>query len=398
MRTIADRIGMAGRRDRSIKVGVKERNAASPGDQTLLLIVLTLGVLGLVMVYSASGILAGKMHQDSAYFLKKQLLWMGLGLVAFAAASKIEVARLRGLIFPMICLVFVLLAGVLVFGNEINGSRRWIRLGPVTFQPSELAKLFTVIYLSHYMAKKGERLSDFSEGLAPAMVLIGLETALILVEPDFGTTAIIVSLAFILFFLGGVSFRRLLPLGLVLVPLFLYWILKTPYRRERVMTYLNPWGDPAAAGFQMIQSYLALGSGGAVGAGLGEGRQKLFFLPEPHTDFIFAVIGEELGLLGTLIVLFLFVWLLWKGTRIALATEEPFSRMLAMGTTLMMTLPAFLNMGVVTGLLPTKGLPLPFVSYGGSSLLVNWVALGLLFNVSRQARVAGRDRMKGGRS
>lgn len=162
------------------------------------------------------------------------------------------------------------------------------------------------------------------------------------------------------------------------------------------MTYLNPWGDPGAAGFQIIQSYLALGSGGTVGLGLGEGRQKLFFLPEPHTDFIFAVIGEELGLLGTFVVLFLFVWLLWKGTRIALAAEEPFTRMLAIGTTLLLTLPAFMNMGVVTGLLPTKGLPLPFVSYGGSSLLVNWAALGLLFNVSRQTAALGRGRMKGG--
>jgi cell division protein FtsW len=202
-----------------------------------------------------------------------------------------------------------------------------------------------------------------------------------------GTTAILVLISLLLLFIGGVSIRHLLPVGLGLIPFFLYWILKAPYRRERVMTYLNPWGDPAAAGFQMIQSYLALGSGGAVGLGLGEGRQKRFFLPEPHTDFIFAVIGEELGLVGTFLVLFLFVWLLWKGTRIALAVEEPFLRMLAIGTTLMLILPAFMNMGVVTGLLPTKGLPLPFISYGGSSLLVNWAALGLLFNASRHVNV-----------
>ena len=400
MSSLAERLGIGSRpkpgNTRPIKVAVKDRKEAPPGDRTVLLIVLLLGLLGLVMVYSASGILAGKNHHDSTYFLKKQLLWMGLGLALFAVASRVEVERLRSWIFPAVCLIFALLIGVLLFGTEINGSRRWLRLGPMTFQPSELAKLFTVVYFSHYIAKKGERLADFSEGLAPALIVIGSEIALILIEPDLGTTAIIILIAFLLLFLGGISLRRLLPVGLAMVPLFLYWILKTPYRRERVMTYLNPWGDPGAAGFQMIQSYLALGSGGAVGAGLGEGRQKLFFLPEPHTDFIFAVIGEELGLVGTLLVLFLFVWLLWKGTRIALAVEEPFSRMLAMGATLLLTLPAFMNMGVVTGLLPTKGLPLPFVSYGGSSLLVSWAALGLLFNVSRQTRDLSRSRGKGG--
>jgi cell division protein FtsW len=400
MSSLAERLGIGSRpkpsHTRSVKVAVKERREVPPGDRTLLLIVLLLGLLGLVMVYSASGILAGKNHHDSTYFLKKQLLWMGLGLVVFLVASRVEVERLRRWIFPMICLIFALLIGVLLFGTEINGSRRWLRFGPMTFQPSELAKLFTVVYLSHYIAKKGDRLADFSEGLAPALIMIGFEISLILIEPDLGTTAIIVSIAFLLLFLGGISLRHLLPVGLAMIPLFLYWILKTPYRRERVMTYLNPWGDPGAAGFQMIQSYLALGSGGAVGAGLGEGRQKLFFLPEPHTDFIFAVIGEELGLVGTLLILFLFVWLLWKGTRIALATEEPFSRILAMGTTLLLTLPAFMNMGVVTGLLPTKGLPLPFVSYGGSSLMVSWAALGLLFNVSRQTQDFSRARGKGG--
>ena len=384
MKLIPDRLKRVSRRDRPFK-SARDRVETPPGDRTLLLIVLILGLLGLVMVYSASGILAGKTHHDSTYFLKKQLLWMGFGVCLFIIASKMQVNWLRDGIFPMICFIFALLVGVLLFGTEINGSRRWIRLGPMTFQPSELAKLFTVIYLSHYIAKKGERLSDFSEGLAPALVMIGLEMALILVEPDLGSTVIIVLIAFLLLFLGGVSLRHLLPVGLAMVPLFLYWILKTPYRLERVMTYLNPWADPGSSGFQMIQSYLALGSGGTVGAGLGEGKQKLFFLPEPHTDFIFAVIGEELGLIGTFLVLFLFVWLLWKGTRVALATEDPFGRMLAVGTTLLLTLPALMNMGVVTGLLPTKGLPLPFVSYGGSSLLVNWAALGLLFNVSRRA-------------
>ena len=352
---------------------------------------LALGIIGLVMIYSASGILAGKNYQDSAFFLKRQLLWMAMGLFLFLIVTRIPLDRLREWVAPMTVLVVALLIAVLLpgIGSEVNGSRRWIRVGMIALQPSEAAKLFTVIYLSHYVAKKGERLQDLFEGLAPALMVIGLEVALILVEPDLGMTVTILALAALLLFMGGVSFKHLASLGLLMIPLILYWILKTPYRRERVMAYLNPWSNSSSSGFQMIQSYLALGSGGIFGNGLGEGRQKLFFLPEPHTDFIFALIGEELGLIGTLSLLFLYVFLLWKGTRIALSVEDPFGRMLAIGTTLMMTLPAMMNMGVVTGLLPTKGLALPFVSYGGSSLLVNWVAMGLLYGVSRRAPNAG---------
>ncbi|MDC4203534.1 MAG: putative lipid II flippase FtsW [Candidatus Manganitrophus sp.] len=363
------------------------RRRPAAGDRLLLMIVFFLGIVGLVMIYSASGILAGKNYQDSAFFLKRQFLWMGIALLSFLIVSRIPLDRLREWVAPMTILVFALLIAVLLpgIGSEVNGSRRWIRLGPAAFQPSEAAKLFTVIYLSHYVVKKGEKIRDFLEGLAPALVVIGLQVALILVEPDLGMTVTILALATLLLFLGGVSFKHLASLGLLMIPLVLYWILKTPYRLQRVMSYLNPWSDPSASGFQMIQSYLALGSGGIFGNGLGEGRQKLFFLPEPHTDFIFALIGEELGLIGTLSLLLLYVFLLWKGTRIAWLVEDPFHRMLAMGTTLMMTLPALMNMGVVTGLLPTKGLALPFVSYGGSSLLMNWVAMGLLYNVSRSA-------------
>ncbi|NKE70398.1 putative lipid II flippase FtsW [Candidatus Manganitrophus noduliformans] len=368
--------------ERNLKAARRPRAA---GDRLLLMIALFLGIVGLVMIYSASGILAGKNYQDSAFFLKRQFLWMGIALFSFLIVSRIPLDRLREWVAPMMILIFALLIAVLLpgIGSEVNGSRRWIRLGPAAFQPSEAAKLFTVIYLSHYVVKKGEKIRDFFEGLAPALVVIGLQIALILVEPDLGMSVIILILAALLLFLGGVSFTHLASLGLLMIPLVLYWILKTPYRLQRVMSYLNPWSDPSASGFQMIQSYLALGSGGIFGNGLGEGRQKLFFLPEPHTDFIFALIGEELGLIGTLSLLLLYVFLLWKGTRIAWSVEDPFHRMLAMGTTLMMTLPALMNMGVVTGLLPTKGLALPFVSYGGSSLLMNWLAMGLLYNVSR---------------
>lgn len=369
------------------------RTRRAAGDRLLLMIALLLGIVGLVMIYSASGILAGKNYQDSAFFLKRQLVWMGIALFSFLIVTRIPLDQLRRWVAPMTILIFALLIAVLLpgIGSEINGSRRWIRLGPIAFQPSEAAKLFTVLYLSHYVAKKGERIRDFFDGLAPALVVLGLEVALILVEPDLGMTVTILALATLLLFLGGVSFKHLASLGLLMIPLILYWILKTPYRRERVLAYLNPWSNSSSSGFQMIQSYLALGSGGIFGNGLGEGRQKLFFLPEPHTDFIFALIGEELGLIGTLSLLLLYLFLLWKGTRIALSVEDPFSRMLAIGTTLMMTLPAMMNMGVVTGLLPTKGLALPFVSYGGSSLLVNWLAMGLLYNVSKHCGARSSD-------
>lgn len=361
----------------------KRPSAPGAGDRSLVIVVVGIGLLGLAMVYSASGVLAGKSYGDSAYFLKRQMAWMALGLCAFALVTAFDYQRLRGWVGPMLCLVLALLGSVLLFGAEINGSRRWLRLGPFTFQPSEPAKLITVIYLAHYIAKKGERLRDFFDGLAPALLLIGVEVALILVEPDLGTAVMILLLSALLLFLGGVALRHLFSLGLLMVPFLIYWIMKAPYRRDRVMAYLNPWGDASASGFQVIQSYLALGSGGLFGAGLGEGRQKLFFLPEPHTDFIFAVIGEELGLAGTFTLIFLFLFLLWKGMKIALAVEEPFGRMLAAGTTLIIVLPALMNMGVATGLLPTKGLALPFVSYGGSALLVNWLAIGILYNVSR---------------
>ncbi|MFY9271262.1 MAG: putative lipid II flippase FtsW [Candidatus Manganitrophaceae bacterium] len=355
------------------------------GDPFLILIILLLGIAGLLMIYSASGILAGKNYQDSAFFLKRQMLWMAVGIAVFLGAARVNLDRLRGAIVPLTLIMFGLLISVLLpgVGSEVNGARRWIRLGPIAFQPSEAAKLFAVIYLSHYVVKKRDQLHDFFEGLSPALIVIGLMAALILVEPDLGTTVTILGLAALLLFLGGVSLKHLASLGLLMIPVVSYWILKTPYRRGRLLSYMNPENDPQAGGFQMIQSYLALGSGGIFGNGLGEGRQKLFYLPEPHTDFIFALIGEELGLIGTLSLLFLYFLLFWKGLRIARFTEEPFRRMLAIGTTLMIVLPALMNMGVVTGLLPTKGLALPFVSYGGSSLVVNCAAMGLLYGISK---------------
>jgi len=353
------------------------------GDRAILFILVSLCLLGLVMVYSASSALAWKNYADSAYFLKRQLLWTLLGVCAFSFMAQTDYRRLSEWIIPMTAIIFALLGCVYLFGVNVHGARRWMRIGPVSFQPSEFAKLFTVIYLAHYIAKKGDHLSEFFRGLWPVLLILGLLSFLIWIEPDLGTTLTIAIITVILLFIGGASLRHLGWLSALAVPFVTYSLIRFPYMLQRVKTYINPLSDPPAKSFQMNQSYIALGSGGTFGVGLGEGRQKLFFLPQPHTDFIFSVIGEEMGFIGTLSVIILFLSLLWKGARIAQAIEDSFGQILAIGTTLLMVMPALMNMGVVTGLLPTKGLSLPFISYGGSSLLMNFGAAGILYRISK---------------
>ncbi len=356
------------------------------GDWVLLMLIGILGLIGLLMVYTASSILAERTYDNSFHFIEKQLLWSLLAVIAFAITACLNLDRLRQWIFPLAVLVFVLLISVLLFGAEVNGSRRWIALGPVSFQPSEIAKLFTVIYLAHYISKKDMDFSRFTSGALPPLLVIGGLAMLIVLEPDFGTTVILLAITLILLFLGGIPLKHLLlMLGLALSASY-YWVSSSPYRMGRITAFMNPWENRYGSGFQAIQSQVALGSGGLTGTGLAEGKQILFFLPEPHTDFIFAVIGESFGLLGTTLVLGIFVLILWRGLKIALNVASPFHRMLAIGMTLLITLPALLNMGVVTGLLPTKGLPLPFLSYGGSSLLASSVAVAFLYNVSRNIK------------
>jgi cell division protein FtsW len=282
-----------------------------------------------------------------------------------------------------------------------------MQVGPIRFQPSEFAKLVLIIYVAHYLAKGHETglpmawpkvrvspfryrrvdLGDFLNGLLPLLVVAGLGVGLILLGPDLGTASTLAMVIFLLLFSGGAKLRHLFLLGTLLVPILAYLIMGTPYRRQRWLSYLNPWEDPSDSGFQIIQSFLAFGSGGRLGVGLGEGRQKLFYLPYPHTDFIFSVIGEEMGLIGTLAILCCFMLLVWRGFRLAGQVVDPFGRFLALGIILMIGLAALINLGVVTGLLPTKGLPLPFVSYGGSSLVANMIGIGILLSISRHRDV-----------
>jgi cell division protein FtsW len=372
------------------------------GDRSLILLTLLLMVIGLVMIYSASAVLAGRQYGDSLFFFKRQMLWAVVGLIAMGIVSRVPYEVWNRTALPLVLVTAILLGLVLIpgIGIELNGSRRWFRLGPLTLQPSEAARLCAVIYLARYLMKKRNRLDDFFRDFLPPMIVIGVLLALIMGESDLGTAAVLGLVAGLMLFIGGARWRHLWVMGLLAAPVLYAMIMKIGYRRQRLMAFLDPWRDPTDTGFQMIQSFLALGGGGPVGMGLGEGRQKLFFLPYPHTDFIFAVIGEELGLLGTLSVLVLFGMLAWRGLSISLRAPDPFGRHLAFGLTMMIIVQAMVNMAVVTGLLPTKGLTLPFLSYGGSSLVANLAAVGILWNISRNASaersVLSRERIRSG--
>src|SRR5215831_6772373 len=323
---------------------------------------------GVVMVYSASAIVAADRFHDPYFFLKKQIFWAMLGAACMWMAIRLDYRRLEGLTLPLLIFAGVLLVLVLVppFGQAINGTRRWIRLGPVSFQPAELAKLALVLYLAAFLAKKGEEIADLRRGLLPPLAIAGLLAALVLAQPDLGNCLTLITLTFTLLFLAGGRARHLGFILATALPPLVIAIWAAPYRLRRIVAFIDPWSDPRGSGFQIIQSWLALGNGGVFGQGIGASRQKLFYLPESHTDFIFAILGEELGFVGALAVVALFVVLIWRGFRIGLRAPDPFGGYLALGITMLIATQVVVNLGVVTGLLPTKGLPLPFLSFGGS--------------------------------
>lgn len=365
-------------------------------DHMLLFVTLTLALVGLVMVFSASAIVAGNRFQDPEFFLKRQIAWLGFGFLLMHLTSRIDYQLWRKLSIPILIGMLVLLVMVLVpsLGVAAKGARRWLRLGPISIQPAEMAKLVTVMYLAAYVTRKADKLTLFRSGLLPALIVVGLLSGLVLLEPDLGTVVVMGLATVALLFLGGARIAHLVSLGLCAIPVALVLVLGSSYRRQRLMTFLAPWKDASDAGFQITQSFLAFGSGGPFGVGLGQGKQKLFFLPEAHTDFVLALVGEELGLAGTVTVILLFAIFVWRGFHIAVRARMPFGKFLGMGITLLIGIQALVNAAVVTGLLPTKGLTLPFVSYGGSSLVVSFVGVGMLLSISRD-RHGGRT--KGGR-
>ncbi len=352
-------------------------------DPWVLMCALLLVGIGLVMVYSASSALALKRTGDAAFFFKAHLVRVLLGLAVMVLLAGYDYLRLRRWTYPLLGLVFLALLLVLIpgVGHTAGGATRWLRLAGVSLQPSELAKLALVIYLAYYLSKHQDQVKTFSRGMLPPLGVAMLMVAPVLLEPDLGISITLVVLAMGMLFVAGARLVHLALLAAAGVPV-LYLLLSRGYWLDRMLSFLSPWKDPSDTGFQIIHSFLAFGSGGVMGAGLGASKQKLFYLPEPHTDFIFSVLGEELGLWGVLLVLAIFMVLVWRGLKIALEAGDLFGSYLALGCTLIVGLQAFVNAGVVMGLLPTKGLTLPFISYGGSSLITNFACVGILLSVA----------------
>jgi cell division protein FtsW len=378
----------------------RERPVTRPSaDGTVLVITVVLALIGLVMVFSASGVVAGNRFHDAIYFLKRQLAWLLFGFILLQIASHLDYLMWRKLALPILIMTAVLLILVLIpsIGVAAKGARRWFKLGSISIQPAEMVKLVVVLYVAAYLTHKGDRVKEFKRGFLPPFIIVGLLSALVLLQPDLGTVVVIGTVTLGLLFFAR---ARLLHLS-ALIPLLLLagglMIWKSPYRLQRMLTFLDPMKDPMGAGFQVNQSFLAFGSGGPFGVGLGAGKQKLFFLPEAHTDFVLALVGEELGLVGTAAIMLLFGVLIMKGFHIAGRAQDPFGRHLALGITLLIGAQALINAGVATGLLPTKGLTLPLVSYGGSSLLINLLAIGILLSISRDRQRGRHTSDYGGR-
>jgi len=357
-------------------------------DLSLLIIAISLMGLGIVIVYSASAILATDRFGDGYYFLKKQALFGAFALAMMMVTMSIPYAFLKRLAYPMLgaSVLFLILLLIPGIGYRVGGSTRWIRLVNLSFQPSEFAKLVLIIFLAYFLEKKGDRMKTFSLGFLPVLIISGTMIYLVMLQPDFGVALFLATMVFMLLFIGGVRMLYLVSTILAALPIIYLLITRVDYRYRRIIGFLDPWEDPSRTTFQMVQSLLAFGSGGIFGTGLGGGSQKLFFLPAPHTDFIFSVIGEELGLVGATITLGLFTLFTIRGFRIALMAQDTFGTLLGVGITAMISLQVIINMGVVLGLLPTKGLTLPFISYGGTSLLVNAMGVGILLNISSTVR------------
>jgi cell division protein FtsW len=352
----------------------------------IIVIVAVLTGLGLLMVYSSSGIRSSDVWGDEFFFLRRQLVWLGIGLIMFFIGRFLKYQSLPHLSKPLLLFSIVLLLLVFMpkFGHSVGGQLRWIKLGRFTFQPAELAKFSLVFYASDFMSrKKCLGLKDFLPLIFVTVFVIGL----VILQPDFGTAIIIAALSGLILFIGGFKLRYLAILFAMTIPGLVYLILKNPYRLNRILVYLHPEYDPKGSGYQVSQSFIALGSGGFFGHGLGNGRQKLMYLPASHTDFIFSIIGEELGFLGTLTVVVLFMCLLWQGIKVARFSQDNFGYYLAIGISLLIAIQALVNMGVASGIFPNKGTPLPFISFGGTSLVVSLFSIGVLLNISSHTRL-----------
>jgi cell division protein FtsW len=356
-------------------------------DKLLFTSTLVLVCASLVMVYSSSAVIGlEQYHQRPTYFLFKQATFALLGLALMPLLMRVDYRHYRqpAVIWTALAMVAVALVGVL-FGPRINGARRWFAIAGIGVQPSEFAKIVVVFFVAAILERRMDRIDDLHYSLVPVAIVLGAVVGLVMLQPDLGTALSIIVIVSAMIFAAGINYRYIVGLLLVSLPAAYVVLMSADYRRRRMMVFLNPWEDPLGDGFQVIQSLIAVGTGGVFGRGLMAGVQKLFYLPYPHTDFIYAVIGEELGLVGATVVLACFCVIAWRGLRTAMRAPDRFGAFLALGLTAMIVVQAFFNMSVVLGLLPTKGIPLPFVSFGGSSLLMSMIGMGILLNVSQHA-------------
>jgi cell division protein FtsW len=355
-------------------------------DRWLFTVTMLLVFVGLVMVFSASAVMARERFGSPYAFLLKQLIWAAAGLVAMVVAMQVDYRRYKhpALVFSFLGITTLLLISVF-FLDRSHNTHRWFRVGAFSFQPSELAKPVLILFLAYFLEARTKLMDDWCNTLAPAAAPVLVVLSLIVLQPDLGTAIACAGISACILYVAGMRLRYFgYAFGASLLPLY-FLIFHVSWRRDRILAFLNPYADRQRTGFHIIQSLIAVGTGGITGTGLMEGKQKLFYLPEPHTDFIFAVTAEELGLLGALFVVALFAIFLWRGMRASWRTEEMFGRYLAVGITSMVVLQAFINMSVVLGLMPTKGIPLPLVSYGGSSIFVTLACIGVLLNITKQA-------------
>lgn len=357
-------------------------------DWILLGAIFALLTIGMVMVYSSSAVKGYIQYDDPYHFLKMEVIWVILGLAAMAATMRLDLQVLRRFAKPALILAIALLIMVKIpgVGRRVNGADRWIGLGPLSIQPSEVIKLSMVLIMAHLLAINPYKIKSFRKGLLPILGLLGLIAGLIMLQPDLGTTLAIAGTTFFMLIAAGARVSHMLALGGTGLGLVVAAIAAAPYRMRRITAFLDPWADPSGKGYQTIQALLALGPGGLFGLGLGQSKQKFLYLPENHTDFIFAMIGEELGFVGASIVVILFFLFAWRGFRVAMGAPDAFTGLLAVGLTAMVSIQAMINMGVVSGVLPVTGITLPFLSYGGTSLVFTMIGVGVLLNISRESR------------
>lgn len=359
-------------------------------DPTLVIAVLALAILGTVMVFSASAVRADTEHGgDGYYYFKRQIFFLVAGIMALVVGAAIPYGVWeKSVILLLGITVFLLVLVLTPAGYTANNASRWFRIGPASLQIGEFAKLVVVMYLARYLSSRGDRLRTEPKLIIPPLAVLAVVFSLVASEPDLGTAMFIVMLGCVMLFISGVPARVLAGLGLAFTPVIAYLIMVKDFRVERMKAFLDPWKEYDGSGFQLVQSYVAFGDGGLFGTGLGAGKSKLFFLPESHTDFILSVIGEEMGFIGVAVVLSLFAVLIIKGMKVSASAPDSFGAILGAGLTLMIGLQALINCMVVLGLLPTKGLPLPYISYGGSSLLTSMIAAGILLNVAGRSKEA----------